>query len=108
MNAAQELNFTFVACADVRGIWQALSMPTDMWGRTADRNMARAEAFSRDFTAHCELLGRHPDLGVARDELHHGVRSSPFQKYVIYYRARAGRLEILRVLRASWQFAFPA
>ena len=58
MSTTQELNFTFVATADVRGIWQALAMPTDIWGRTADRNMARAEAFSR---LHRALRAARPD-----------------------------------------------
>ena len=100
MSAAPELAFTFVACGDVRGIWESLSLPTDMWGRTAAANMARAERFSAEFASHCELLRRHPDLGTARDELHHGVRVSPFQRYEIFYRGRADRLEVLRVLRA--------
>jgi toxin ParE1/3/4 len=108
MSEQPELQFTFLACADLKGIWEALAMPSDMWGATASENLAEAEKFSHQFAAHCQLLSRHPDMGLTRDELHHGVRSAPFLKYVIYYRVRADRLEVLRVLRANWGFAFPS
>lgn len=101
MSKPREMGFTFLACADLRRIWDAIAMPDDMWGVTAATNLAQAEAFAEKFARHCELLAANPDLGADRGELLHGMRSSPFQKYVIFYRARGEGVEVVRVLRAT-------
>ena len=100
MSAPRDMRFTFLACADLRRICDALSMPTDMWGVTAAENAARAQAFAEKFKRHCELVAANPEMGADRQELLHGMRSSPFQKYVIFYRARGDAVEVVRVLRA--------
>ena len=99
--SAAELSFTFLACSDLKRIWEGLSAPSDLWGASASENLERAERFAADFSRHCELLGRNPELGTPRDELQHGLRSLPFQRYVVFYRLRGERLEVLRVLRAT-------
>lgn len=95
------MSFTFLAVADLRSICDAISMPTDMWGVTASQNLTRAKEFADKFARHCSLLAANPDLGADRGELLHGMRSSPFQKYVIFYRARGESVEVVRVLRAT-------
>lgn len=102
MNAHGETQFTFLACADVKGIWDAIAMPTDPWGLTVSDKLAAAQAFAKGFAQHCELLGNSPEIGLQRDDLNDGLRSSAFGKYVIFYRVHGRNVEIMRVLRAVW------
>lgn len=101
MSEPREMSFTFLACADLRRICDAIAMPDDMWGVTAADNQAQAQAFGEKFTRHCGLLAANPDLGADRGDLLHGLRSSAFQKYEIFYRTRGESVEVVRVLRAS-------
>jgi toxin ParE1/3/4 len=101
MNTSREMAFTFLACADLKRIWESIAMPTDMWGGTVSENLSTAEDFAEKFARHCELLAANPEMGPARDELLDRMRSSSFQKYVIFYRMRGERVEVLRVLRAN-------
>jgi toxin ParE1/3/4 len=43
----------------------------------------------------------YPASGRLRDELRPGVRSFPVGSYVVFYRAVAGTIEVLRVLHES-------
>lgn len=101
MSTACEMAFTFLACADLKHIWESIAMPTDIWGARVSENLSAAEDFAEKFPRHCELLTANPEMGRARDELLHGMQSSSFQKYVIFYRVRGERVEVLRVLRDS-------
>lgn len=101
MSASPEMAFTFLACADLKRIWESIAMPSDMWGGTDSENLSAAQDFARKFEAHCELLASNPEMGPARDELLDRMRSSSFQKHVIFYRMRGERVEVVRVLRAS-------
>lgn len=47
------------------------------------------------------LLGEHPGAGRRSDEIAAGVRSFPAGKYLIYYRRRRGRVEILHVFHGA-------
>lgn len=95
------MGFTFLAVADLRAICEAIAMPTDMWGVTAAKNLDRAREFADKFARHCALLAANPDLGADRGDLLHGLRSSAFEKYVIFYRSRGDSVEVVRVLRAT-------
>ena len=101
MSVAGDIAFTFLACADLKRIWESLAMPSDPWGASVTDNHAAAEEFGRKFSEHCELLAASPEMGPARDELRHGIRSSLFDRYVIFYRVRGERVEVLRVMRAG-------
>lgn len=101
MSGDGAMSFTFLACADLRRIWDAIAMPDDMWGVTAARNLAQARDFADRFAHHCALLADNPELGVDRGDLIHGMRSSTFQRFEIFYRTRGDSVEVLRVLRAS-------
>lgn len=100
MSAPTELQFTFIACADLKAIWEAIAMPTDAWGDNFSDKLQAARDFTAAFAAHCDLLAQHPHLGLQRDDLQHGIRSSGFERYVVFYRMRGERVEVLRVLRA--------
>ena len=101
MNAPSELRFTFLACADLKGIWDGVAMSNDPWGLTASDNLAAGEAFASDFVKHCKVLGANPEVGVDRGELQFGMRSSIFRNYVIFYRLRGSSVEVIRVLRST-------
>ena len=95
------MRFTFLACSDLRRIWESIAMPHDVYAGNAAERLEQAQAFAERFTRHCELLAANPELGAERDEILHGLRSSPFQKLVLWYRTRGGVVEVVRVLRAS-------
>ena len=101
MSDSYEMVFTFLACADLKGIWESIAMPSDIWGATVTENHSAAEAFAAKFARHCELIASIPEMGLERDNLVHGMRCSSFQKYTIFYRMRGERIEVLRVLRAG-------
>ena len=107
MNAQREMQFTFLACADLKAIWDAIAMPSDIWGVTISENLASARDFATAFAQHCELVATNPELGLERGELHHDIRSSTFQKYVLFYRVRGPIVEVVRVLRAAKDVARP-
>ncbi len=93
--------FTFIACADLKRISESIATPPDLWSANVSDNVAAAEDFAGQFSRHCELLAKNPQMGTERDELQQGLRSSSFRKYAVFYRVRGERLEILRVLRAG-------
>jgi plasmid stabilization system protein ParE len=95
------MSFTFLACADLKRIWESIAMPSDMWGGGVSENLSAAGDFAAGFSRHCELLAGNPEIGTARNELLDRMRSSAFQRYVIFYRLRGESLEVLRVLRAG-------
>ena len=95
------MRFTFLACTDLRRIWESIAMPTDPYAGNAPERLAQAQAFAERFTRHCDLLAENPELGAERGDLVHGLRSSPFQKHEIWYRRRGEMVEVVRVLRAS-------
>jgi toxin ParE1/3/4 len=47
------------------------------------------------------LLGEYPDAGKPVDEIAPGVKCFPAGKYLIYYRKKAGRTDILRVFQGT-------
>ena len=95
------LAFTFLACDDVRRIWEAIAMPSDPWGAEVSEKLAAAQAFADRLARHCELVAENPDVGPARDDLVHGLRSSAFERYALFYRVRGEMVEVVRVLRAD-------
>ena len=101
MSAHATMQFTFLACADLKGIWDAIAMPSDIWGASTSEHQAAARDFASTFAQHCELLARNPELGVQRDELLGGLRSSTLQRCAIFYRVRGKAVEVVRVLRRT-------
>ena len=105
MSKRLELQFTFLASADLKGIRDSVSMPSDAWDHAIAEKLALASDLVLECARHCKLLAENPELGVKRDELQHGIRSSTFRKYVIFYRIRGESIEVLRVLRAMRDIA---
>lgn len=98
---SKDVLFTFQSCADLNAIWDSIALPRDPWGSGESDNVPKADKFARKFEQVCALLPNHPEIGLDRDDLHAGVRSLLFQRYVIFYRSRGNCVEILRVLGAA-------
>lgn len=57
-----------------------------------------ADRFTRDLTEKFRKLTRFPNIGRRRDELSSGLRSLPFETYLIFYRSTSEEIEIARVV----------
>lgn len=51
--------------------------------------------------ARCRLLAAHPRTGRQRPDLGSGVRSAVVRQYVIFFRASADGIDVLRVLHGA-------
>ena len=101
MEPASRMQFTFQACADLNDIWEAIAMPSDLWGTSNAEHLAAARRFAEKLEQLCQLLTLHPEMGPPRNMLQEGIRSILFQRYVIFYRLRGNCVEVMRVLRAT-------
>jgi plasmid stabilization system protein ParE len=97
---SQEILFTFQSGVDLNEIWESIAMPRDIYGSAGGDNLSAAEEFANKFERLCGLLPHHPEIGLERDEIHPGVRSVCFDRYVVFYRSRGNTVEVLRVLSA--------
>ena len=61
-------------------------------------NPATARRFRETIKQQCKLLADFPNMGRNRDNLQLGLRSFPLEDYLIFYRAIAERVEIVRVV----------
>jgi toxin ParE1/3/4 len=61
----------------------------------------RALSFIDELRRQCARIGDTPKAFSARPELGAGVRSSPYGRYVIFFRAGKDRVLILRVLHGA-------
>jgi toxin ParE1/3/4 len=73
----------------------------DIWAYIAADDSVTADRFVDTLHAKCLALTHAPRMGRGRDELIHGLRSFPFQNYVIFYRHSAASVEIVRVLHGA-------
>ena len=83
------LALTKRAQRDVRGI-QLYTLR--QWG--AEQALTYEAAIDRAL----ETLRDHPRMGRARDDLRPGLFSFPAEHHVIYYRIKAGAIEVVRIL----------
>ena len=60
----------------------------------ADRFLARIDE-------QANRLAEFADMGIAREELAHALKSFPFERYVLFYRVTQGGIELVRVLHSS-------
>lgn len=71
----------------------------DYWAKRASSEIA--DRLIDDITGRFWLLGAHPESGKVYEELPSGVRCFPAGKYLIYYRARRNRTEILHIFHGA-------
>jgi len=72
----------------------------EIWEYTAIRSSSLeiADRLVDMITQHFSLIARHPGIGRQRDDLRPGYRSFVVGQYVILYRARESRVEIMHVI----------
>jgi toxin ParE1/3/4 len=63
--------------------------------------VANADAFIEKLYETMQVLSRQPGSGRHREELDSGIQSFPFGRYIIFYRAVAGGIEIVSVLHGA-------
>ena len=70
----------------------------NIWLYIADYSPSVADQFIDEIYDKCFLLTGAPDIGQQRDELLPGICSFPVKRYIIFYRKKGNKLEIVRVL----------
>lgn len=93
-----EVQFTFQACEDLAAIWDSMAADAGAWHSAMAANKAAADTFAARLRHHVELLAANPEIGLERNDLLHGLRSSTMDRYSLYYRTRANWVEVLRLL----------
>jgi toxin ParE1/3/4 len=73
----------------------------EIWSYIADDSVANADAFVDKLYETIQTLGRQPGLGRRREELAPGIQSFPHDRYILFYRAVPGAIEIVRVLHSA-------
>ena len=73
----------------------------ELWVHIAREDVAAADRLLDRIDAVCTKLAASPALGRSRDELAPGLRSFPVARYVIFYRAHQGGIELARVLHGA-------
>ena len=71
----------------------------DIWEYTAGRwGEAQAERYTRDIQAACRALGDGTRTGRSAEDIRAGYRKLGVGSHMIYFRSRAGMVEIVRIL----------
>jgi toxin ParE1/3/4 len=73
----------------------------DLWDYIADDSIDRADAFLDRIESKLQTLAQNPGLGRRREELSAGLQSFPINSYVVFYRAMANGIDVIRVLHGS-------
>ena len=88
--------FAPLAVADLEEIWR---FSVDQWGER------QADAYINTIIATAESIATHPQRGVACDHIRAGYRKASAGSHVLFYRAAAEQIEIIRILhrRMDWE-----
>ena len=74
----------------------------DIWAYTAEQwSFEQADNYSEQLLAGFESLIKHPQLGVARDDLCSGYRALTVSQHIAFYKVVADDIQIIRVLHKS-------
>ena len=74
---------------------------SDIWQFMAEGSDDQADAFIDLIDQKFQLLAQQSGLGRRREELAEGLRSFPVGRYVIFYLAIPGGVQIVRVLHGA-------
>jgi toxin ParE1/3/4 len=69
-----------------------------IWQWVADDNPKAADHLLSRFAEVADLLASRPAMGRSREDLAPGLRAFPVNKYLIFYRAITGGIDIVRVM----------
>jgi toxin ParE1/3/4 len=70
-----------------------------------ERSPQVAERLARVIDDTCTLLSQLPLMGRTREELSPGLRSVVIEQYVLFYRATATAVEVVRILHGARDIA---
>jgi toxin ParE1/3/4 len=70
----------------------------EIWCYIAEQSPPAADTYVDRLRERIEVLGEHPLIGTDRSALVEGVRSFPFDHYVVFYCVRADSVEVVRIL----------
>ncbi|HLF94068.1 MAG TPA: type II toxin-antitoxin system RelE/ParE family toxin [Planctomycetota bacterium] len=70
----------------------------EIWVYIGQDSPAAADRFVERILQTCRTLARTPRIGRPREDLAPGLRSLPYEKYVIFYRIAKSGVEVARVL----------
>jgi toxin ParE1/3/4 len=70
-----------------------------------ERSPQAAERLARAIDDTCTLLSQLPLMGRTREELSPGLRSVVIEQYVLFYRATATAVEVVRILHGARDIA---
>jgi toxin ParE1/3/4 len=73
----------------------------EIWSYVAEDSVTNADAFIDKLHETMQMLCRQPGSGRRCGELAAGIQSFPFGRYIIFYRATASAIEIVRVLHGA-------
>ena len=54
----------------------------------------------------CRIAAQHQEIGDDRCDLGEGIRSTYVGNYIIFFRAKCGSLEVVRIVRGDLEFPF--
>ncbi len=61
-------------------------------------SLSRSEQFLNGIDSTLQRIAQFPQIGRKRDELYPGLRSLPYEQYLIFYRLLNDDIEVLRVV----------
>lgn len=80
---------------------QAAADIFDIWDYIAENSLEQADAWIDRLDETLQLLATQPLMGRAREELAEGLRSRPFERYVIFYLPSSNGIDVVRVLHSA-------
>ena len=73
----------------------------DIWLYIAEDSPINADRFLDRLQGKALNLAEFTEIGIDRPELAPNLKSFPVDRYVLYYRANTGGIELVRVLHGS-------
>jgi toxin ParE1/3/4 len=73
----------------------------DIWLFIARYSVAAADKFLDRIEERCRMLVAFPEIGAVREDIGPGVRVLTVDRYLVLYRARRDRVDIVRVLHGA-------
>ena len=73
----------------------------DIWGFISQDNMMAADKIVRQLDARSHELLKHPEMGIARDDVAKGTRHLVMGSYLILYRIDEEDIEVVRYLHGA-------
>lgn len=77
----------------------------EIWLHIAHENIAAADQLVDDLYERCLMLQAHPHAGLIRADIAPDCRQLVFGGYVVLYRIRTSRIELVRVLHGRRNIA---